>query len=144
MPMLHIQPNGTPSNEGARLSPSLGKLGAEASKKAAAAPPRPLLQPSTADGKEPAMIDSEELKVRGPLPPRGKRNPDAADSAKDAAGLSGLINEPGLTGLADGAPELSETDLAGLCSHLRSERQTLTQLEKNLLNREQAWLQQEQ
>src|SRR5436309_11653412 len=109
--MLPIQTNGTPVSEGARLSPSLGKLGAEASKKAAAAPPRPLLQPSSADGKDPTMIDTEEPKVRGPLPPRAKRNADA-DAARETAGLTGLMNESSLAGLADGTPELSETDLA--------------------------------
>src|SRR5947209_860215 len=74
--MLQV-PTGTgnASPEAPRLSASLSKLGTEALKKAAApAPPRPLLQPSAADRKEPAMFENEETKVRGPLPPsRAKR-----------------------------------------------------------------------
>src|SRR5437588_11996927 len=97
--------NGNASPEGARLSTSLSKLGAEGIKKAPApAQPRPVLQPSTADGKEPAMFDSEETKVRGPLPPsRAKRiHQEEVEAAKDI----GMVTQ-----LTADVPESPETEL---------------------------------
>ena len=88
--MLQV-PTGTgnASPEAPRLSASLSKLGTEALKKAAApAPPRPLLQPSAADRKEPAMFENEETKVRGPLPPsRAKRCGSSTSSTGVTCGL---------------------------------------------------------